>query len=421
MNAATLLLAMIPTAAPPEMSVASIAYTGDGKLLFVGTRADSGRATEPDTGRVYVWDLSKPELKAVVTGLPADLRVVQPTADGKRFVLIGSDGHGRKIEVWDATEKKRLHAFDTPPRSGETVASPDGKWVAFLPYPDALKRREDVRPRPTAKVWDTESGKPMAEAEKALADAAGSLAATPDGKRLIVASGMEYAEFEVATGKKATGWKRDKPVAGEFMESRLGAWVAAVPGVKGVVTVAPTAKRRQSYVVRLVTEKKDWFLAEFWDHASAPVVSPDGRWLLVSAASRANGHSTYVLKLDAEGIPELAEKPEFGRPARGEEKGPAWREWVLGEANRAGREVLPVLAFRPDGKRLLAGGAGGQLRVYDTEKKELKATLAVFPDGEWLITTPGGGYVGSAAQEKEQAKAGKDRDPAKVKEALGVK
>jgi ATPase subunit of ABC transporter with duplicated ATPase domains len=40
---------------------------------------------------------------------------------GKRFVLIGSDGRVRKIEVWDATEKKRLHALDTPPRSGETV------------------------------------------------------------------------------------------------------------------------------------------------------------------------------------------------------------------------------------------------------------------------------------------------------------
>ena len=420
MNAATLLLAMIPAAAPPEMSVASIAFTGDGKLLFVGTRADPGRATEPDTGRVYVWDLSKPELKAVVTGLPADLRVVQPTPDGKRFVLIGSDGRVRKIEVWDATEKKRLHAFDTPPRSGETVASPDGKWVAFLPYPDALKRREDVRPDP-AKVWDTESGKPMAEVEKAITGTIGALAATPDGKRLIVASGMEHAEFEVATGKKVAGWKRDKHVAGEFMEDRRGAWVAPVPGVKGVVTVAPTQKRRQSYVVRLVTEKKDWFLAEFWDHASMPVVSPDGRWLLVSAASRANGNSTYVLKLDAEGIPELAEKPEVGRPARGETKGPAWREWVLDDADRAARVVPPVLAFSPDGKRLLASGAGGQLRVYDTEKKERKATLAVFPDAEWLIWTPAGAHVGSAAREKEQAKFGKDRDPKAVKDALGVK
>src|SRR5687768_17502997 len=115
MNAATLLLAMIP-AAPSEASVASIAYTGDGKLLFVGTRADAGRATEPDTGRVYVWDLTKPELKAVVTGLPTDLRVVQPTGDGKRFVLVaGDEGWASKIEVWDAEAKKRLHAFEMPP------------------------------------------------------------------------------------------------------------------------------------------------------------------------------------------------------------------------------------------------------------------------------------------------------------------
>jgi WD40 repeat protein len=416
---------MLPTAAPVNPAVASVAYTADGKLLFVGVRDDRPRGAEPDSGRVYVWDLAKPELKAVVAGLPSDLYEVQPTTDGKRFVLIaGDDWHVRTIEVWDTGAKKRLHAFETSPRGGQAVASPDGKWVAFLPYRDQFRRRADVQPVPKPKVWDTETGKPMAEVEKALATAVGSLAATPDGKRLIVTDVMGYAEFDVATGKKAAGWTRDTPAGGEFMESRFGARVAPVPAVKGVVTVAATGKRRQSYVVRLATEKKDWFLAEFWDHASAPVISPDGRTLLVSAASRGVGTTTYALKLDAKGEPELTDKPEFGRPFRGEEKGPAWREWRLGEGDRSGVTAPESLAFSPDGKRVLAGGRGTQLRVFDTEKRELKATLTVFPDAkdaEWLISTPGGGYVGSPAQEKGQAKAGKDRDPAAVKEALGVK
>jgi hypothetical protein len=339
-------------------------------------------------------------------------------------LIAGNDEHVRTIEVWDVGAKKRLHAFETSPRGGQAVASPDGKWVAFLPFRYEFRRRGDVQPVPKAKVWDTETGKSMAEIGKALATAAGSPAATPDGKHLIVASAAEYAEFDVATGKKVAGWKRDNPAGGEFMESRFGARVAPVPGLKGVVTVAATGKRRQSYVVRLVTEKKDWFLAEFWDQTSAPVISPDGRTILVSAASRGVGTTTYALKLGADGAPELTEKPEFGRPFRGEEKGPAWREWRLGEATRAGVTAPSVLAFNPDGKRVLAGGPGGQLRVFDSEKRELKATLAVFPDAkdaEWLISTPGGGYVGSAAQEKEQAKTGKDRDPAAVKEGLGVK
>jgi hypothetical protein len=53
--------------------------------------------------------------------------------------------------------------------------------------------------------------------------------------------------------------------------------------------------------------------------------------------------------------------------------------------------------------------------------RKVIAATADATNAEWLLSTPAGGYVGSAAQEKEQAESGKDRDPAKVKEALGVK
>jgi hypothetical protein len=85
------LLALMPVAAPATHSVASVAYTPDGKLLFVGLRCDRGQENEPDFGRVFVWDLSKPELRAVVTGVRSDLTAVRPTPDGKRFLVVAGD------------------------------------------------------------------------------------------------------------------------------------------------------------------------------------------------------------------------------------------------------------------------------------------------------------------------------------------
>jgi WD40 repeat protein len=413
-------LTLLP-AAPAGPTVTAVGVSADGRFLCVARGTDKA-------GEVCVWDLSKPALVAVVPDVGPGVKLVQPTADGKRFVLAaGGDRslwHATRVTrayVWDVERKKLTHGFEVNSKISAYVAvSPDGNWVAQSTASDELKQPW------RACVWNTDTGKVAWEVSKAATASPGTFAFTADSKRLVVARhGVEYSELDIATGEKKAGWKRDKDVEGDFMGSIFGAWVAPVPGLKALATVSPTGKRRQSYVVRLVTEKKDWFLAEFWDDASPPVVSPDGRWLVVSAADRADGWSTFVLRLDAEGIPELTDKPEVDvRPFAKDGKSPAWREWALGEANRAGREVPPVLAFSPDGKRVLAGGRNGQLRVYDAETKELRATLAVIPgatDAEWLISTPGGAYVGSAAQEKELAKTGKDRDPAKVKEALGVK
>jgi WD40 repeat protein len=279
----------------------------------------------------------------------------------------------------------------------------------------------------TVLVWNAETGEPAA-VEKAVAGVPGSLAFTPDSKRLIVAAPGAYTEFDLATAKTAAEWKRDKPADRAFLEDRYGARIAAVPGGKGVVSVAATGKRRQSYTVRLATEKKDWFLGEFWDYASQPTVSPDGRWLAISGGGFKE-HGTFLLRLDADGNPELEDKPEKARPPFGGGDGkkvPAWREWAAGEANPAGRGLPGTIAFSPDGKRVFVGGAGGQLRVCDPEKRELKATLAAAAGAkdklpEWLIQTPAGEFVGSPAEEKAFAKPGTDPNPAKVKEALGVK
>ncbi len=415
----TCVLTMLPGAgfAPPPTAHAT---TADGTLLFV---AMSGTGEKPNAGFVCVWDLTKPELRAVIPGTPTNTRLLQPTADGKRFVAVGGDRWAvSKIEVYDTATKKLLHTFDGSAQYGSEVAvSLDGAWVAVRPRTDKAE----------LKVWNTETGKRAGAVEKAAGDVAGTVAFT--GAKLVVASKAAYAEFDPATGKKLDGWKTAEP-AGRLFHEGAGQ-IAVLPNGKGMVSVAATGKRRQTYVVDLVTEKKTWFLGEASDRASAPVLSPDGRLLIVSAGNaRTEGSGTYALNLDADGAPELTDAKDDNRPfwgARGDDKKvPAWREWAHDEVT--GGRALPQrdwpgpLAFSPDGKRLFAGGTSGRVAVYDLEARDPKATLFVGNVTKdevptWHIVTGAGAVVGSPRDVEALVKSGKVKDAAKVKAALGVK
>jgi hypothetical protein len=419
------LLALLPAAAPLSTHATALAPAADGKLLFVALASQAGR--EPATGFVCVWDLTKPELKAVIPGVPADVHVIRPTADGKRFVVVCGDLYRvTAVKVWDAEAKKQLRSFELPNdrRSAAAAAvSPDGKWVVLRP----LYEKELL-----VSVWNAETGERAVEVEAAAKGIAGMPAFSADSKKLILASLNEFTEFDLATGKKAGGWKREKPARPAFLEG--GGRLAVLPDGKGAVSVAPTGKRRQSYVVRVVTEKKDWFVGEFWDFATAPALSPDGRLLIVSGGARPDAPKTFALKLDADGAPGLEEKTDKQTGPwypQLEKKVPAWREWPLTTELPAGwtwpaRELPGPLAFAPDGKRLFVCGPAGAVRVFDVERRVPKANLFVgelkkdeLP--EWHIATAAGEVVGSPGELESLTKAGKVKDAAKVKESLGVK
>lgn len=404
-----LLAASLLLTAPGAPAPAALAPTADGKLLFVAGATGTGPKADP--GCVWVWDLSNGTLKDVIPGTPGDVRLIQPTADGKRFVTVGQQP-AALVAVYDTAARRRLHVFDGPGKYGaEAVVSPDGAWAAVRTYGE----------KPELRVWNTATGERAGEVEKAAADATGALAFTSDGK-LAFASLSGLAVFDPATGKPAGGWTRGEPVRPAFLE-HAGS-VALLPDGKGFVSVAATAKRRQSYVVRVVTEKKEWFLGETWDHAGPPTLSPDGRRLLVSAGGRGEA-GTFALKLGADGAPELADRTgkEDGKlPFWGGDRkqAPAWSPWPP-----AGARADPAAgAFAPDGRRLFARAAGGRIQVYDPDGRELTATLFAAADGEppaWHIVTAGGAFAGSGGEGEALTKAGKTRDPAKVKAALGVK
>src|SRR5262249_24992227 len=148
------------------------------------------------------------------------------------------------------------------------------------------------------RMWNTETGKSAEAVELATTGIEGVPAFSSDSKRLLLGSLMGVTEIDLKTAKKTGGWKRTELVGTIYREPSD---VTILPNGKGVVSVQATGKRRQSYDVRIVTEKKDWDMGEFWDHATAPTVSPDGRWLIVSGGGRPDGRHTFILKLDEDG------------------------------------------------------------------------------------------------------------------------
>jgi WD40 repeat protein len=400
-------LAVLPAAGPEPRTVA-LAPSPDGAQLLVAVR--SGGAGEH--GFVCVWDLAKTELKSVVPSMPGGVRAIQPTSDGKQFVLVvGTTWSVYRIEVRDTATGKVLHKFDGSEGAASTAAaSPDGKWVAYR----ATAEQAQVS------VWNTGTGKRAEELEKTAAGATGALAFSPDSKRLVMCSRTKYAEYDVATGKKTAEWERADAPKYSFGEQHT--LLAALPEGKGAVMISATGKRRQSYIIQLRTEKKDWYLGEIRDFALPPSVSPDGRWLSVAGGWPKDGGGTFVLKLDAAGTPELEDKPNKPQQPFGNgpgDKAPAWRKWVLGEPPGP-------MALSPDGKRLFAGQPGGRVAVLATEKMELTATLfAAEPKKDvppqWHILTATGEFVASAGEAEALAKSGKVKDAAKVKDALGAK
>jgi WD40 repeat protein len=413
--------------------VTSIASADGGKLLFVGVAAGrySDRRLEPAAGWVYVWDLAKPELRAVIPGGDGVWRA-QPTPDGKRVVVLAGSRYGAaKVEVRDVPAGNRRQAFDLPAgRAGWAAVSPDGARVAHAP---AGGEKGAVR------VWDADTGKPAGGPLDPGAAVVG-LAFTPDSRRLATLTAAGYAEWDLAAGKKAAGWGAADPDG----RNGWGGKVAPLPGGKGVVVASPTAKRRQSYVLSLRTEKKDWGLGEFWDHVSDPAVSADGRRLAVVTGGSRDGSRLMLLRLTADGAPELTDKPDrhLG-PVLDGGKVPAWRSW----------EVDPhtgCAAFSPDGRLLYTGGLSHAVRVWDVETGALRATLYAVPGAlptdppkDWVAFTPAGHFAATPGGERvlrfrdataetwfglrrpaapvPAADLPRLRDPAKVREALGAK
>jgi WD40 repeat protein len=160
------------------MSVASVAFSPDGKYVLSGSWDDTLKLWNVETGR---------EIRTF-TGHRDNIKSVAFSPDGK-YALSGSED--RTLKLWDVATGKELRTFARHLESVKSVAfSPDGKY--------ALSGSEDN----TLKLWDVSTGKEIRAFIGHRGDVK-SVAFSPDGKYALSGSEDNTLKlWDVSTGKE---------------------------------------------------------------------------------------------------------------------------------------------------------------------------------------------------------------------------
>jgi WD40 repeat protein len=167
---------------PAGGGLGRLAYSPDGRHLAGGggRRPDAVAVLDAATGR-EVWSL---------TGHKAQVTAVAYAPDGKRLASLGLDN---TVRVWDAATGQAVRTLrlgDGPARGVDfrgLAFSPDGRRIAA------------AAPSVTVKVWDADTGRELHD----FHDPAGSVAFSPDARRLVRAGREGLKVCDAATGKEA--------------------------------------------------------------------------------------------------------------------------------------------------------------------------------------------------------------------------
>ena len=400
--------------------------------------------------------------------------------DGK--VLASTAMFERDVRLWRAADGKELGRLAVGEYVKAAAFSPDGKWLAVgvvdpinkgrveLWDPATRRRRLTIDVGATAQLshlhfapdsksvaavstsssdiihlWDARTGEPLGNLEPQVG-AVGSIAFSPDGKRLLSAAAYgEMALWDVATGKKLRTFKGDGGTVwslvfaadGEhfFWAGNAGIrlWAVATgkearlfPTPQGGTTfmaVSPDATTLAADTYRF--EGGRYFPGvQLWDVATGKVLrrfdrpreevgrlsfSPDGKTL----ASTGNGGNTVVRLLDlttGKSFPPLepAADQRFNAAvfsSDGKVVAAANGLWdvatgrQLSSCTADGYQPSGFSAFSPDGKTLATtsvGRIGGvhlwdaatrkHLATFGDEPKSLMRQISYCDDGQRLAT-----------------------------------
>jgi WD40 repeat protein len=154
--------------------IRSVAYTHDGARLF----------SSADDGSIRVWDMKAPESVARLEGHRGGVLATAISLDDKRLASGGRDG---TVRLWDLTQPRLLHTLKGHYSWVEAVAfAGDGKHI--------LSAGRDAQ----LLVWDAESGRLEREIE--LGGMASALAT--NANVVYVGVGANIACLDLSTGKK---------------------------------------------------------------------------------------------------------------------------------------------------------------------------------------------------------------------------
>jgi WD40 repeat protein/serine/threonine protein kinase len=312
---------------------------GDPEGIMVFS-ADAQRLASGSHGEVKVWDTQTGQELHTFKGGSNEV-VFSP--DGKRL----ASPSGREVKLWDVQTGEELPALEGPTAEINALAfSLDGHRLACA-FEDKDK---------TVKVWDAQSGQELLSLKHP--DWVYRLAFSPDGKRLLSASG--FADYGVG---------RDDHAVVKIWDIQTGQVLLSVQ-----------------------EESKFTFLA----------LSPDGKRIATADANESrprikvrdaqSGQVIFTFQEHKSWIRSLAFSSDSKRLASSPGDG-TLRIWDLetGEEIRTLRgHTAHTLIFSPDGKRLAS--AGGDVKVWDAQRVHESIQLkGIAPAGS--STGPLGGRV----------------------------
>jgi WD40 repeat protein len=148
----------------PASDVRQLAFLSDGKRLLVGTVPD-----------LHVWDLAE---KVEILKIP---RVASFVLSKDEKTVVTHDGRAA-VHIYDPADGRLLRSYEGDwPLTPQAILSPDGRFLVTTDNFGVLS------------IWNIASGKLDHQVKPTDCHAMGDLAAgqfTPDGKYLIVLSGM---------------------------------------------------------------------------------------------------------------------------------------------------------------------------------------------------------------------------------------
>ena len=171
----------------PDSKAAFLAFSPGGDRVVLGA----------DDGTIRVLDARSGATILSWSGHKGGVGTVAYSPDGR---LVASGGLDNTARIWDAATGKNLATIKLAGRVNKVAFSPDGRRLATAAGETGVRAvLEAVR------VWEVPSGKPLfsSSPQPGVAEAAGSVAFSPDGKRLVSLEGFSgtVRVADAATGK----------------------------------------------------------------------------------------------------------------------------------------------------------------------------------------------------------------------------
>jgi WD40 repeat protein len=353
-----------------QKAVYALAFSPDGKTLATGS----------DDHTVALWDAASGKLQTLLRGHEASVRDLAFSPDGSLLATAGSMP-GEAVRLWDvksgqlkvALTGSRAPIAFSPDSSTLATANPDEHAQLWDARTGQLKRAL----RPSATLAGGATGEPLDASDRWWTEGVRALAFSPDGKTLATGSNDKAARlWDVATGQMTRAFQGH---SGE-----LWSHVFSPDGQILATSSRDRALRlwdaRSGQLKRVLFGPADWVP---WPPNLA--FSPDGKTLAAGGGIGRRDASGKVLSI----------------------AGAVWL-WNVQtgqlEATLQGQQdAIHTLAFSPDGSLLAAGGWDKTTGLWDLRSRQLKAVLPGHPaevlqlafsrDGKLLATGSGlGGY-----------------------------